>query len=139
MQNKPQIRKQNKKCINSMERLKTNEQVRKHNNTHKSTFFCHSLLYFLHVLIDRCLVQSAFSIPFATYTLLFCFVWLVVVLSDLLFCFRKCYCVFSLSIAFINLLFCFRNCGLFCTSQHTLRIILIHFWTLIVSLKQSNS
>ncbi len=67
-------------------------------------------------LIDRCLVQSAVSIYSQTngavsnYTYLFRFVWIVVVFSDLLFCFRICHCVFWLVILFSNLSLCFLTC-----------------------------
>lgn len=51
------------------------------------------IFYFLHILIDRCLVQSALSIPFAKYTYL-------ILYYDLSFCFLT-YFVFRLSIVLI--------------------------------------
>lgn len=42
------------------------------------------MLSFLYILIERCLFQSAVSIPFTNYSYRFCFVWLVILLSDML-------------------------------------------------------
>ncbi len=86
---------------------------------------------------QRWVIYSQTNGAVSNYTYLFRFVWIVVVFSDLLFCFRICHCVFWLVIMFsglllcflncyfvfyicicvCNLLFCFQNCVLFCTCR----------------------
>ncbi len=58
----------------------------------------------------RGVIYSQTNGAVSNYTYLFRFVWIVVVFSDLLFCFRICHCVFWIVILFFIFAFAFVIC-----------------------------
>ncbi len=98
--------------------------------------------FFLYILIDRCLVQSAVSIlypnqwrslklylPLPVCLICRCVFWLVIMFSQLLLCFLNCYFVFR--IAFVICHFIFRIVICFALLGHQTEYL--SFWRILSS------